>query len=82
MPLEQEELLGSVTTLSSPAVRTSARVIQKMKMDSIRPPSPPITERKGNCKHSAFLILSENNFLFRFKQGSRTAKDAGSTESH
>lgn len=45
-----EELLGSVTTLSSPAVRTSARVIQKMKMDSIRPASPPITDKKESQK--------------------------------
>lgn len=45
-----EELLGSVTTLSSPAVRTSARVIQKMKMDSIRPASPPIVEKKETPK--------------------------------
>lgn len=45
-----EELLGSVTTLSSPAVRTSARVIQKMKMDSIRPASPPPSVEKEATK--------------------------------
>lgn len=45
-----EELLGSVTTLSSPAVRTSARVIQKMKMDSIRPASPPPSAEKEAAK--------------------------------
>lgn len=45
------ELLGSVTTSSSPALRASARVIQKMKMDSIRPttPPPPPPEKKGKA---------------------------------
>lgn len=42
---QEEELLGSVTTLSSPAVRTSARVIQKLKLDLIRPASPPPADR-------------------------------------
>lgn len=32
--------------MSSPAVRTSARVIQKMKMDSIRPTTPPPSDKK------------------------------------
>lgn len=36
--------------MSSPAVRTSARVIQKMKMDSIRPTTPPLTEKKDATK--------------------------------
>lgn len=48
----QEVLLGSVTTLSSPALRSSARVIQKMKMDSIRPVSPSQNDKKGKfCTH-------------------------------
>lgn len=50
-----EVLLGSLTLTSSPAVRTSARVIQKMKMDSIRPTTPPPSEKKEGVKdeHSA-----------------------------
>jgi hypothetical protein len=44
-----QELLGSVTTFTPAsgdhetghALRTSARVIHKMRMDSIRPPTPP-----------------------------------------
>lgn len=41
----EEQLLGSLTSMSSPAVRTSARVIQKMKMDSIRPTTPPPADK-------------------------------------
>lgn len=47
------ELLGSVTTFtpkqgpeSGQTVRTSARVIQKLKQDSIRPPTPPPSDKK------------------------------------
>lgn len=46
----EEELLGSLTSMSSPAVRTSARVIQKMKMDSIRPTTPPPTDKRDAAK--------------------------------
>lgn len=55
---DEEELLGSVKTIDCPGVRTSARVIQKMKMDLIRPvtpPPPPPPERKGTYK----LVLSK-----------------------
>lgn len=50
--IQEVELLGSVTTFSNGtesghAVRTSARVIHKMRMDSIRPPTPPPSEKKG-----------------------------------
>lgn len=44
--LDEGELLGSLVTMNSPAVRTSARVIQKMKLDSIRPTTPPMPEKK------------------------------------
>lgn len=53
IPIEEQELLGSVTTLSSPAVRTSARVIQKMKLDLIRPTSPPPAEKKGLYQYTS-----------------------------
>ena len=43
--LEITELLGSVTTQNCPGTRTSARVIQKMKQDQIRPSTPPPAER-------------------------------------
>lgn len=46
----EEELLGSLTSMSSPAVRTSARVIQKMKMDSIRPTTPPPNDKRDAAK--------------------------------
>lgn len=46
----EEELLGSLTSMSSPAVRTSARVIQKMKMDSIRPTTPPPSDKRDAAK--------------------------------
>lgn len=46
----EEQLLGSLTSMSSPAVRTSARVIQKMKMDSIRPTTPPPNDKKDATK--------------------------------
>lgn len=46
----EEELLGSLTSMSSPAVRTSARVIQKMKMDSIRPVTPPPSDKRDSAK--------------------------------
>lgn len=46
----KSELLGSLTSMSSPAVRTSARVIQKMKMDSIRPTTPPPVDRRDASK--------------------------------
>ncbi|XP_037050338.1 protein cramped isoform X2 [Bradysia coprophila] len=49
-PVQEEVLLGSVTTLSSPALRSSARVIQKMKMDSIRPVSPSQNDKKDSSK--------------------------------
>lgn len=42
----EEQLLGSLTSMSSPAVRTSARV--KMKMDSIRPTTPPPVEKDAD----------------------------------
>uniref|UniRef100_A0A182TA65 Uncharacterized protein n=1 Tax=Anopheles maculatus TaxID=74869 RepID=A0A182TA65_9DIPT len=48
-----EELLGSVTTFypsgdleNGQTLRTSARVKHKMRMDSIRSSTPPLTERK------------------------------------
>lgn len=41
------ELLGSVITQNCPGVRASARVIQKMKQDSIRPSTPPPKDEKG-----------------------------------
>ncbi|XP_055912577.1 protein cramped isoform X2 [Eupeodes corollae] len=44
------ELLGSVTTHNCPGVRASARVIQKMKQDSIRPSTPPPTEKDLKAK--------------------------------
>ncbi|KAJ6637259.1 Protein cramped [Pseudolycoriella hygida] len=47
-PIQEEILLGSVTTMSSPALRSSARVIQKMKMDSIRPVSPSQNDKKDS----------------------------------
>lgn len=48
----EEELLGSLTSMSSPAVRTSARVIQKMKLDSekIRPITPPPVDKRDTAK--------------------------------
>lgn len=51
--MEEGELLGSLVTMNSPAVRTSARVIQKMKMDSIRPTTPPMTEKKDAGKEES-----------------------------
>lgn len=36
--------------MSSPAVRTSARVIQKMKMDQIRPTTPPPHDKRDGTK--------------------------------
>lgn len=53
LPIPQsnsEVLLGSLTLTSSPAVRTSARVIQKMKLDSIRPTTPPPSDKKDGVK--------------------------------
>lgn len=44
------ELLGSVTTHNCPGVRASARVIQKMKQDSIRPSTPPPSEKEHKTK--------------------------------
>ncbi|XP_055843179.1 protein cramped isoform X2 [Episyrphus balteatus] len=44
------ELLGSVTTHNCPGVRASARVIQKMKQDSIRPSTPPPNEKELKAK--------------------------------
>ncbi|XP_031636606.1 protein cramped [Contarinia nasturtii] len=49
----EEQLLGSLTSMSSPAVRTSARVIQKMKMDSIRPTTPPPDKEKEEHHRNA-----------------------------
>lgn len=49
----EEQLLGSLTSMSSPAVRTSARVIQKMKMDSIRPTTPPPHDKKDATKEDS-----------------------------
>lgn len=49
----EEQLLGSLTSMSSPAVRTSARVIQKMKMDSIRPTTPPPHDKKDASKEDS-----------------------------
>lgn len=64
--IPEEELLGSVTTSSSPAVRTSARVIQKMKMDLIRPASPPISEKRGRSNHLfCCQKLTNSSPLFR-----------------
>lgn len=51
--MNSEMLLGSLTLTSSPAVRTSARVIQKMKLDSIRPTTPPPNDKKDNVKDDA-----------------------------
>lgn len=51
--VNSEMLLGSLTLTSSPAVRTSARVIQKMKLDSIRPTTPPPNDKKDNVKDDA-----------------------------
>uniref|UniRef100_A0A182Y504 SANT domain-containing protein n=1 Tax=Anopheles stephensi TaxID=30069 RepID=A0A182Y504_ANOST len=52
-----EELLGSVTTFypsgdleNGQTLRTSARVKHKMRMDSIRSSTPPLTERKEAAK--------------------------------
>lgn len=38
--------------MSSPAVRTSARVIQKMKMDSIRPITPPPVDKEEHHRNA------------------------------
>lgn len=38
--------------MSSPAVRTSARVIQKMKMDSIRPTTPPPADKEDHHRNA------------------------------
>lgn len=38
--------------MSSPAVRTSARVIQKMKMDSIRPTTPPPADKDDHHRNA------------------------------
>lgn len=53
----EPELLGSVTTFTpldgtdnGTRKRTSARVIHKMMLDSIRPPTPPPIEKKENSK--------------------------------
>lgn len=46
----EEELLGSLTSMSSPAVRTSARVIQKMKMDQRPTTPPPILDKRDTAK--------------------------------
>lgn len=51
----EEELLGSVTTVKNPGLRTSARVIQKMKQDSIRPTTPPPSEKKDPIKEEKSL---------------------------
>ncbi|XP_055304646.1 protein cramped isoform X2 [Sitodiplosis mosellana] len=48
----EEQLLGSLTSMSSPAVRTSARVIQKMKMDSIRPTTPPPADKDEHHRNA------------------------------
>lgn len=48
----EEQLLGSLTSMSSPAVRTSARVIQKMKMDSIRPTTPPPVDKEEHHRNA------------------------------
>lgn len=44
------ELLGSVITQNCPGVRASARVIQKMKQDSIRPTTPPPADKEIKIK--------------------------------
>lgn len=48
--VEISELLGSVITHNCPGVRTSARVIQKLKQDQIRPTTPPPLERDHKQK--------------------------------
>lgn len=48
--MDEGELLGSLVTMNSPAVRTSARVIQKMKQDSIRPTTPPLPDKKDGAR--------------------------------
>lgn len=54
-------MLGSVTFSptggpdSGHAVRTSARVIQKMRMDTARPPTPPPPEKKDKSKEEAVV---------------------------
>lgn len=49
----EEQLLGSLTSMSSPfGVRTSARVIQKMKMDSIRPITPPPADKDDHHRNA------------------------------
>uniref|UniRef100_A0A1B0GHX4 Polycomb-group transcriptional regulator n=2 Tax=Lutzomyia longipalpis TaxID=7200 RepID=A0A1B0GHX4_LUTLO len=59
LPETAGELLGSVTFSpsggpdSGHAVRTSARVIQKMRMDTARPPTPPPPDRKEKTKDDA-----------------------------
>lgn len=53
MQTSEEQLLGSLTSMSSPfGVRTSARVIQKMKMDSIRPTTPPPADKDDHHRNA------------------------------
>ncbi|XP_055371999.1 protein cramped-like [Condylostylus longicornis] len=49
------ELLGSVIMDSCHGVRTSARVIQKMKENSARPTTPPLSERETKAKEEKTL---------------------------
>uniref|UniRef100_A0A1B0DM91 SANT domain-containing protein n=1 Tax=Phlebotomus papatasi TaxID=29031 RepID=A0A1B0DM91_PHLPP len=61
LPGTAGELLGSVTFSptggpdSGHAVRTSARVIQKMRMDTARPPTPPPPEKKDKSKEETVV---------------------------
>ncbi|XP_049290822.1 protein cramped [Anopheles funestus] len=66
--LPSEELLGSVTTFypsgdleNGQTLRTSARVKHKMRMDSIRSNTPPLTERKEPVKPLASSLLKTPN---------------------
>uniref|UniRef100_A0A182W4W2 Myb-like domain-containing protein n=1 Tax=Anopheles minimus TaxID=112268 RepID=A0A182W4W2_9DIPT len=63
-----EELLGSVTTFypsgdleNGQTLRTSARVKHKMRMDSIRSNTPPLTERKEPAKPLSSALLKTPN---------------------
>uniref|UniRef100_A0A182N409 SANT domain-containing protein n=1 Tax=Anopheles dirus TaxID=7168 RepID=A0A182N409_9DIPT len=66
LSLPAEELLGSVTEHRYPAgslengqtLRTSARVKHKMRMDSIRSGTPPLTERKDQPAKPAGSTLA------------------------
>lgn len=75
--MNSEMLLGSLTLTSSPAVRTSARVIQKMKLDSIRPTTPPPTDKKDGVKDD--VQNSNRTNAQKTPNQARTAKTIWST---